>query len=112
MNKVKFYFKLTSKGRLANVLFFPEQENTSILLETNSDKKEWENDEFELMVENPFEYKLQVFGVSGTKWEAELKTIKDSEKKDFLSWSGETGDTRRNISERTKPIKDVHLNEE
>lgn len=107
MKKAKFYFKLTSKGRLANVFFYPEQENSTIILDSNSDRKEWENEEFELLVEDPFEYTLQVFGISGTDWEAELKLITDSDKKDFLKWKGTTGDTRRNISVRTKPIKNL-----
>lgn len=107
MKKAKFYFKLTATGRLANVFFFPEQERSTVILETNSGKKEWVNDEFELLIEDPFEYTLQVFGVSGTSWEAELKIITDDEVKDFIQWSGTTGDTRRNISERTKPIKNL-----
>jgi hypothetical protein len=107
MKKTKFYFKLTSKGSLANVFFYPEQENVSIRLETDSDKKEWENNSFELLVEDPFEYTLQVFGVSGTDWDAELKIITESNKNDFIKWSGQTGDTRRNISIRTKPIKNL-----
>lgn len=105
MKKAKFYFKLTAEGRLANVFFFPEQEKSTIFLETDQGRKEWVNEEFELLVEDPFEYGLQVFGVSGTEWNAELKLIIDNEKKEFIKWSGVTGDTRRNISERTKPIK-------
>lgn len=107
MKKVKFYFKLSSKGRLANVFFFPEKEDSTIILETNSNRKEWKNKEFELLVENPFDYTLQVFGVSGTNWEAELKLITDAGEKDFLHWKGTTGDTRRNISIRTKPTKNI-----
>lgn len=106
MKTVKFYFKLESKGSLENVYFYPENE-PSIIISTSAVKKEWENKSFELMVQNPFEYKLVVFGVSGTEWKAELKIIKDNEKVDFLSWEGTTGDTRRNISERKKPTKDV-----
>lgn len=108
MRKVKFYFKISSEGTLANVFFYPEQENVSILL-TTEDKKEWENKEFELLVEDPFEYTLMVFGVSGTSWNAELKIISPEGKKEFLSWNGETGDTRRNISVRTKPVKNILL---
>ena len=107
MKKAKFYFKLTSKGRLANVFFFPEQERVTILLETDQGRKEWINQEFELLVKNPFEYGLQVFGVSGTEWSAELKLIIGNEKKAFIEWSGITGDTRRNISERITPIKNL-----
>ena len=111
MKKAKFYFKLTSKGSLANVFFYPEQEDVSIILETDSIRKEWRNESFELLVEDPFEYILQVFGVSGTDWEAELKIITKSSKIDFLMWSGQTGDTRRNISIRTKPIKNLPYDE-
>lgn len=104
MKKAKFYFKLTAKGSLANVRFYPEQENISIIIETDSKRKEWKNESFELLVEEPFDYNLQVFGVSGTDWEAELKLIKKSTKVDYLKWSGTTGDSRRNISIRTKPV--------
>jgi hypothetical protein len=104
MKKVKFYFKLTSKGSLANVFFYPEQETISVILERDSDSKEWKNESFELLVEDPFDYELQLFGMSGTEWEAELKIINGTEKVDFLKWSGTTGDTRRNISIRTKPV--------
>ena len=107
MKKAKFCFKLTSKGKLANVFFYPEQENSTIILDSDSDRKEWENEEFELLVEDPFEYTLQVFGGSGTDWEADLKLIANSDKIDFLKWEGTTGDTRRNISVRTKPIKNL-----
>lgn len=107
MKKVKFYFKLVAKGSLENVYFCPEEETESILIKTNTDKKEWTNKQFELMVNNPFEYKLIVFGVTGTKWTAELKIINGSEKEPFLEWEGETGDTRNNFSDRTKPNKDV-----
>lgn len=107
MEKVNFYFELTSKGSLANVFFYPEKENVSVRLETDSDRKEWKNESFELLVENPFEYELQVYGVSGTEWEAELKIIKKSDAKSFIKWTGTTGDTRRNISVRTKPIKNL-----
>lgn len=107
MKKAKFYFKLTAKGKLANVFFFPEKEETTIILNTDSDRKEWENDEFELLVEDPFDYTLKVFGVSGTEWEAELKIFSGNDKKDFLEWKGETGDTRRNISVRNKPTKNL-----
>lgn len=107
MKKVKFYFKLTSKGTLANVFFYPEQEESTILLKADSKRKEWENEEFELLVVNPFEYTLKVFGVTGTEWEAELKIITSEGKKDFLKWEGETGDTKRNVSVRTKPLKNI-----
>ncbi|GAA0892590.1 hypothetical protein GCM10009122_22690 [Fulvivirga kasyanovii] len=106
MKTVKFNFKLTSKGSLANVFFYPEQEDVSILLKADSKGKEWKNESFELLVEDPFEYTLHVYGVSGTEWEAELKIIGDSEV-NFLKWSGTTGDTRRNISVRTKPTKNL-----
>jgi hypothetical protein len=104
MKKVKFYFQLKSKGSLANVFFYPEQENVSIRLETDSKRKEWTNKSFELLIEEPFEYVLQVFGVSGTDWEAELKIISGTDNKGFLKWTGTTGDSIRNISVRKKPI--------
>ncbi|MEQ9403922.1 MAG: hypothetical protein RIM99_10070 [Cyclobacteriaceae bacterium] len=104
MKEVEFSFKLTAKGRLSNVFFYPEQETMSIRLET-ADHKVWENKSFKLNVANPFEYELAVFGVSGTEWEAELR-IK-GQTKAFIEWEGETGDTRRNVSIRTKPEKDV-----
>ena len=107
MKKAKFYFKLTSKGSLANVLFFPEKEKVSIILKTDSTRKNWENKEFELHVEEPFEYLLQAFGVSGTEWKAELKIVVNNVKVDFIEWEGITGDTRRNISERTEPVKNL-----
>ncbi|MDO5970022.1 hypothetical protein Q4Q35_09390 [Flavivirga aquimarina] len=107
MKKVNFYFELKSKGSLANVFFYPEQENVSVRLETDSNRKEWKNESFELLVENPFEYELQVYGVSGTEWEAELKIITKSNTKSFIKWSGTTGDTRRNISVRRKPIMNL-----
>lgn len=108
MKKVKFHFKLTSTGTLANVFFYPEQEESTIILKADSKRKEWENKEFELLVEDPFEYTLKVFGVSGTKWEAELKLITADGEKNFLKWEGETGDTKRNISVRTKPLKNIN----
>lgn len=107
MKKVTFYFKLTSVGKLANVFFYPEQESVSILLKADGAQKEWENEGFELLVENPFEYTLQIFGVSGTEWAAELKIITEMGKQDFLKWEGTTGDSRRNISIRTKPTKNI-----
>ncbi|MDP5199811.1 hypothetical protein [Flavobacterium sp. DG2-3] len=107
MKKVKFHFKLISKGTLANVFFYPEQEESTIILKTDSKRKEWENEEFELLIENPFEYTLKVFGVTGTEWEAELKVITPDGEKAFLKWEGETGDTKRNISVRTKPTKNI-----
>jgi len=108
MKKVKFHFKLTSEGRLANVFFYPEEENSTIILEADSERKEWENEDFELMVENPFEYVLKVFGVSGTEWKAELKIITQDGEKDFLKWEGITGDTKRNLSVRKKPVKNIN----
>ncbi|MDQ6530929.1 hypothetical protein [Flavobacterium sp. LHD-85] len=107
MKKVKFHFKLISKGTLANVFFYPEQEESTIILKSDSKRKEWENDEFELLIENPFEYTLKVFGVTGTEWEAELKIITLDGEKAFLKWEGETGDTKRNVSIRTKPLKNI-----
>ncbi len=104
MKKVKFYFELKSEGSLANVFFYPEQEEVSIRLKTESQRKKWKNDSFELLIEEPFDYVLKVYGVSGTKWEAELKIVSSIENKSFLKWSGTTGDTRRNISIRKKPI--------
>jgi hypothetical protein len=107
MKNAKFYFKLTSQGSLANVSFSPEKEELSIVLKFDGPRKNWENKEFELLVENPFEYILKVFGVTGTSWKAELKFLEDGVKKDFLEWDGVTGDTRRNFSERTTPIKNI-----
>jgi hypothetical protein len=107
MENAKFHFKLESVGRLANVRFFPEQDMSSIILTVDNDRKVWENEEFELLVLNPFEYTLQVFGVSGTEWEATLKIIGNSGESDFIKWKGETGDTKRNFSVRTQPTKDV-----
>jgi len=104
MKKIIFYFELKSKGSLANVFLYPEQEEVSVRLETDSKRKEWKSKPFELLIEEPFEYVLQVFGVSGTEWEAELKIVSKPENKPFLKWSGTTGDTRRNISIRKKPI--------
>ncbi|MNE00332.1 hypothetical protein D3C80_927400 [compost metagenome] len=76
-------------------------------MKSDSKRKEWENDEFELLVENPFEYTLKVFAVTGTEWEAELKIITSDGEKAFLKWEGETGDTKRNVSIRTKPLKNI-----
>ncbi|OJJ20465.1 hypothetical protein BKI52_18585 [marine bacterium AO1-C] len=107
MKKVKFYFKLTSKGSLNNVFFYPEKEDTKIRLKVDSEGKKWESTEFELLVEDPFDYSLTVFGVSGTKWEAELKLVNKEGRHSFIKWEGVTGDTRRNISKRTKPVKNI-----
>lgn len=107
MKKVKFHFKLESLGRLANVRFFPEQDMSSIILTVDNDRKVWENEEFELLVLNPFEYTLQVFGVSGTEWVATLKIINNAGESVFIEWKGETGDTKRNISVRNQPTKDI-----
>ncbi|TRX31199.1 hypothetical protein FNW52_18975 [Flavobacterium sp. ZT3R18] len=107
MKKVKFYFKLEAIGSLENVFFCPEKETTSIILKTDSERKEWLNEQFELMVENPFEYTLTVFGVTGTHWEAELKIINGDDEKVFLEWKGITGDTKNNFSIRNKPTKNV-----
>lgn len=107
MKRAKFSFKLESKGRLANVFFYPENKTMSIRL-TSEDRKTWENDEFELLVEDPFDYLLEVYAISGTEWKAQLDIIDDDgESKKFLSWSGVTGDTSRNTSERTKPVKNL-----
>ena len=106
MQKVKFTFKLTSKGMLNNVFFYPEQEDVTILLNANQERKIWTNQEFELLVDDQFEYTLKVFGVSGTEWEAELKVVTESGQSNFLKWKGITGDTRRSISVRTKPVKE------
>ena len=107
MKKVKFYFKLESQGALENVFFSPEANKESIRIKTNSQRKEWVNEQFELMVVNPFEYTLTVFGVTGTGWKAELMIIDDGNKKDFLKWEGSTGDTKNNFSIRTSPTKNV-----
>lgn len=107
MKNVKFHFKLVSKGRLANVFFFPEQETSTVILKADDDLKVWENEEFELLVLNPFEYTLQVFGVNGTKWEAELNVINTSGESNLIKWKGITGDTKRNMSVRNQPTKNI-----
>ena len=105
MQKVKFSFRLVAKKSLANVFFFPDGNEESIFLKRGKNGKEWKNDEFELLVDLPFDYKLKVFGPHGTTWEAELGIIRSNEVIDFIKWWGKTGDTRRNISERHKPTK-------
>lgn len=111
MKKVKFYFKLVSTGELEDVAFFPEDAQISIKIKHDSSRKKWENTGFELYVDNPFEYVLIVFGLSGTQWEAELKIVEiDGSHSDFLKWSGITGDTTNNISRRTKPVKNIPQN--
>lgn len=103
MKRVTFKFNLKSTGRLENVWFYPEDEHNSIIIERDASRTKWINKEFTLLVQDPFEYKLRVFGISGTKWEAEVKIQKGQEWAPFIAWKGETGDTRRNISIRTKP---------
>ncbi len=107
MKKVKFYFKLTSKGKLQNVQFFPEDSQAGIQVKPDTSKKEWKNEGFVVEVTNPFQYELSVEGASETEWDAELKIIDGDAKKEFLSWSGTTGDTNENLSIRTKPEKNV-----
>ena len=107
MQNVKFSFKLTAKGKLANVFFFPENSDHTIRIETK-DFKIWENEEFELEVNNPFEYKLRVYGATGTDWEAILNITDDNdESKEFIKWKGTTGDLSANTSERTNPVKNL-----
>lgn len=108
MQKVKFKFKLVSEGRLEKVRFYPENEMMSIHLDKSEDRKTWSNNEIELLIENPFDYTLKVFGVSDTEWTADLKIIlSDGNEVNFLEWKGTTGDTARNLSVREKPVKDL-----
>jgi hypothetical protein len=106
MQHATFSFKLTAKSSLARVFFFPEHETNSVHL-TSDDGKVWKNKGFALEVEDPFEYKLRVYGATGTKWEADLNLVIDGTERTFISWNGTTGDTATNVSERTVPVKNL-----
>jgi hypothetical protein len=107
MKKVTFHFKLESVGSLEYVRFFPEDSEDSIPIKTDDDRKVWECESFDFDVENPFQYVLVVVGVSGTSWKAFLKIITDEGERDFLEWEGKTGDTAKNVSRRTTPIRNI-----
>jgi hypothetical protein len=107
MKTVKFHFKLESAGRLEYVKFFPEESEDSIVITPDANRKVWENKGFEVEVSNPFQYVLSIAGASDTTWKASLKIIDGDEEHDFLSWEGRTGDTSKNLSRRTTPIKNI-----
>lgn len=106
---MKFRLKVKGKGKIFNVMIFAEN-TINPFYATTDNGKDWEVD-FEVEVEEPFAYDLQVAAPNNTSWDGKLLIITDKNGAEhtvpYLEWSGITGEEKNNISVRRKPIKQI-----